>query len=155
MNPPISSNESATQEAAQHPRHVRIASVAPHAGRIPHFAARHITEPLADSVTPDAYTLTVIIPAYNEGDAIRNVIAKTKELRPEAEILVVDDGSKDNTYEVARAAGARVIRHPYNKGNGAAVKTGLRNARGEVVLLLDADGQHPPEDINRVLEGIG
>ena len=78
-----------------------------------------------------------------------------RALRPKAEILVVDDGSRDNTSEAAALAGARVIRHPYNKGNGAAVKTGLRNARGEVVLLLDADGQHPPEDIERVLAGIG
>src|SRR5687768_6068501 len=101
------------------------------------------------------YTLTVIIPAFNEGDAIHKVIAKVKELRPDAEVLVVDDGSADNTTEVARAAGARVIRHPYNKVNGAAVKTGLRNAQGEVVLLLDADGQHPPEDIERVLSEIG
>ncbi len=102
-----------------------------------------------------AYTLTIIIPAFDEGDAIGAVIAKARALRPHAEILVVDDGSKDNTSEAARDAGARVVRHPYNKGNGAAVKTGLRNARGDVVLLLDADGQHPPEDIERVLEGIG
>lgn len=101
------------------------------------------------------YTLTVIIPAYNEGDAIERVIAKVRELRPDAEVLVVDDGSEDDTSEVARLAGARVITHPYNKGNGAAVKTGLRHALGEVVLLLDADGQHPPEDIERVLAGIG
>ncbi len=155
MNPPTHHDETATHDAAQHPHPVRIMTVAPHSGRIPHFAARHITEPLPDSLAPGTYTLTVIIPAYNEGDAIRNVIVKIRELRPEAEILVVDDGSRDNTSEVAHAAGARVIRHPYNKGNGAAVKTGLRNARGEVVLLLDADGQHPPEDINSVLEGIG
>lgn len=102
-----------------------------------------------------AYTLTIIIPAYNEGDAVGAVIAKARGIRPDAEILVVDDGSKDNTAEAARAAGARVVRHPYNKGNGAAVKTGLRHAHGEVVLLLDADGQHPPEDIERVLGGIG
>ena len=110
-------------------------------------------------LAPDAelpnYTLTVIIPAFNEGDAIHRVIGKVRELRPEAEVLVVDDGSSDNTTQVARAAGARVIRHPYNKGNGAAVKTGLRNAQGEVVLLLDADGQHPPEDIEHVLAAIG
>lgn len=101
------------------------------------------------------YSLTVVIPAYNEADAVDRVINKIRALRPEAEILVVDDGSRDNTAEVARAAGARVIRHPYNKGNGAAVKTGLRNATGDVVLLLDADGQHPPEDIERVLAPIG
>ena len=114
-----------------------------------------VPEVLAPERSLPAYTLTVIIPAFNEGDAIHKVIGKVKELRPEAEVLVVDDGSLDNTTEVARAAGARVIRHPYNKGNGAAVKTGLRNAQGEVVLLLDADGQHPPEDIERVLAEIG
>lgn len=107
------------------------------------------------TISQDSYTLTFIIPAYNEGDAIDRVIAKIRELRPNAEILVVDDGSKDNTADVARAAGAKVVRHPYNKGNGAAVKTGLRNAHGDVVLLLDADGQHPPEDIERVLAPIG
>jgi glycosyltransferase involved in cell wall biosynthesis len=101
------------------------------------------------------FTLTVVIPAYNEGDSVDRVVRKVQELRPDAEILVVDDGSPDNTAETARAAGARVIRHPYNKGNGAAVKTGIRHATGDVVLLLDADGQHPPEDIERVLAEVG
>ncbi len=104
---------------------------------------------------PDWGTLSIVIPAYNEGDSVGNVIAKLQKLRPDAEIIVVDDGSKDDTTQAARAAGARVIRHPYNKGNGAAVKTGLRNAHGDIVLLLDADGQHPPEDIESVLAGIG
>src|SRR5947209_5836632 len=108
-----------------------------------------------DKQEQKSYTLSIIIPAYNEGDAIGAVIEKVRAVRPQAEILVVDDGSNDNTSEAAAAAGAHVIRHPYNKGNGAAVKTGLRNAHGDVVLLLDADGQHPPEDIERVLAGIG
>jgi glycosyltransferase involved in cell wall biosynthesis len=137
----------------------RPVSVAPHEGRIPHHALKEIeiaSNPQPHEAQPQSdYTLTVIIPAYNEGDAIDKVIYKIRELRPMAEIIVVDDGSSDNTSDTARRAGARVIRHPYNKGNGAAVKTGLRAAHGDVVLLLDADGQHPPEDIEKVLAPMG
>src|SRR6476469_4880937 len=140
----------------QEPRPV---SVALHEGRVTHHAFKEIeiaASPEAyDAKERSDYTLTVIIPAYNEGDAVDKVIYKVREIRPQAEIIVVDDGSRDNTSDTARRAGARVIRHPYNKGNGAAVKTGLRAAHGDVVLLLDADGQHPPEDIERVLAGIG
>jgi glycosyltransferase involved in cell wall biosynthesis len=68
---------------------------------------------------------------------------------------VVDDGSSDGTAAAAEQAGARVIRHPYNKGNGAAVKTGIREAAGDVVLLLDADGQHPPETALSLVEAVG
>jgi glycosyltransferase involved in cell wall biosynthesis len=107
------------------------------------------------AVDEPGYSLSIVIPAYNEGDAVGAVIGKLRALRPEAEIVVVDDGSKDDTAQAAAEAGARVVRHPYNKGNGAAVKTGLRNARGDVVLLLDADGQHPAEDIEHVLAGVG
>src|SRR5690606_9059930 len=71
------------------------------------------------------------------------------------EILVVDDGSSDETASVAQAAGATVIQHAYNIGNGAAVKTGIRHARGEALVLLDGDGQHAPEDIPRLLEHLG
>ena len=103
----------------------------------------------------DGRGLTVIIPAYNEGDSISYVLGKIRQLKPAAEVIVVDDGSTDNTAQAALALGARVVRHPYNKGNGAAVKSGLRAATGAVVLLIDADGQHQPEDIERVLAGIG
>ena len=68
------------------------------------------------------------------------------------EIIVVDDGSKDATADKARAAGATVVRHPYNKGNGAAVKSAIRAAEGEFVLLLDADGQHPPTEIPKLID---
>jgi len=97
----------------------------------------------------------VVIPAFEEEAAIGDVVRRVAEAGPWLEILVVDDGSGDATAERAEAAGARVIRHPYNKGNGAAVKTGLRSARGEVVLLMDADGQHDPGDMRRLVEPIG
>lgn len=99
--------------------------------------------------------LTIVIPAFNEEGNIGQVVKRTRALKPRCEIIVVDDGSLDRTTVEAEAAGARVIRHPYNKGNGASVKTGIRAARGEYILLLDADGQHSPEDIDRLLEHLG
>lgn len=100
-------------------------------------------------------SVSVVIPAYNEEDAIAGVVAGLAGLHPWREVLVVDDGSTDRTAERAAAAGARVVRHPYNKGNGAAVKTGVREARGEVVLLMDGDGQHVPEQAGRLIAPIG
>jgi len=94
---------------------------------------------------------SVLIPAYEEESAIGALVEAVRALGSWKEILVVDDGSKDRTSERARAAGAAVIRHPYNKGNGAAVKTAVRAATGEFVLLLDADGQHPPEEIEKLM----
>ncbi len=96
--------------------------------------------------------LTVLLPAHNEELGIGATIRKIKELHPEAEVLVVDDGSTDNTLQVAMEAGANVWPHPYNIGNGAAIKTGLRLATGDWVLMMDADGQHDPADIARLLE---
>ncbi len=71
------------------------------------------------------------------------------------EVIVIDDGSTDTTGREAEAAGARVVRHPYNKGNGAAIKTGIRAARGEYILVLDGDGQHKPEDAVRLVQRLG
>jgi glycosyltransferase involved in cell wall biosynthesis len=100
------------------------------------------------------FTITVVIPAFNEGHGIAAVVARVREALPEAEILVVDDASRDDTAARAAEAGARVERHPANRGNGAAVKTGIRRARGEVVLLMDADGQMDPRFIPAILGGI-
>jgi len=100
-------------------------------------------------------SITIIMPAYNEEAAIGKVVSKIRTVVPDAEILVVDDCSEDNTSQAASDAGATVIRHPYNKGNGAAVKTGIRNASGEILVTMDSDGQHNPEDIPRLIEKIG
>lgn len=99
--------------------------------------------------------VSVVIPAYNEEPAIGGVVAALRGVAAWHEILVVDDASGDQTAAAAERAGARVIRHPYNKGNGAAVKTGIRQAGAEVVLLMDGDGQHDPADAPRVAEPIG
>ena len=103
----------------------------------------------------DCSTVSIVIPAMNEADAIGSVVSQLRGAATWREIIVVDDGSEDDTATRARAAGACVIRHPYNKGNGAAVKTGIRRASGEFVLIIDADGQHPPEDAQRIAARLG
>lgn len=97
-------------------------------------------------------TVTIVLPAYNEEQSIGLTIKAIRELYPEIEILVVDDGSTDQTRDEAITAGANVMKHPYNIGNGAAIKTGLRYASGEWVLMMDADGQHDPADIEKLLQ---
>lgn len=97
-------------------------------------------------------TISIILPAKNESAAIGATVAGIRQHYPDAEVIVVNDGSTDNTAEVSEAAGARVVHHPYSKGNGAAIKTGARAASGEIVVFMDADGQHDPADIPRLLE---
>ncbi|HWT44457.1 MAG TPA: glycosyltransferase family 2 protein, partial [Vicinamibacterales bacterium] len=103
----------------------------------------------------DPSSVSIVIPALNEEASIGGVVATLRGAAPWLEILVIDDGSTDATANRAEAAGATVIRHPYNKGNGAAVKSGIRRAAGEYVLVLDADGQHPPEDALRIVARLG
>ena len=102
--------------------------------------------------------ISVVIPAYNEskiiGEVIGELIIELNKTENDYEIIVVDDGSKDNTSIVAESAGAKVILHPYNIGNGAAVKTGIRNAVGDTIVMMDGDGQHNPKDMQKLLEFI-
>ncbi|HPG31192.1 MAG TPA: glycosyltransferase family 2 protein [bacterium] len=96
--------------------------------------------------------VSVVIPAYNEENSIAAVVSKIKQLDNILEILVIDDGSSDNTAIKAEEAGAIVIKQPYNIGNGAAIKKGIFNARGLYVLCMDADMQHPPEEIPNMIK---
>ncbi len=101
---------------------------------------------------PKSVALSIVIPARNESTAIGKVVRTAKSEYPDAEIIVVDDGSSDATARTAEEAGAMVIRHPESLGNGAAVKSGARAARGEILALMDGDGQHDPREIGRLLE---
>jgi glycosyltransferase involved in cell wall biosynthesis len=103
----------------------------------------------------DASTTSVIVPAFNEGAAIAAVVAALKAGASWHEVIVVDDGSIDDTGARAVEAGAVVVRHPYNKGNGAAVKSGVRRATGANVLIVDGDGQHRPGDAQRLVSRLG
>jgi len=100
---------------------------------------------------PDWNDITFIIPAYNEAPTIGRVVGELRSRYPTAPVMVVDDGSDDKTGELATGAGAQVIRHPRNLGNGAAVKTGLRQAQTGWVIMLDADGQHDPAQAAKFL----
>jgi glycosyltransferase involved in cell wall biosynthesis len=106
-------------------------------------------------MTVEYKKVSIIIPAFNEERAIGKIIEDLKNLPEQFEILVIDDGSKDKTALIAESFNIRVIRHPVNKGYGAALKTGIRNASGDYILIMDADGQHKVQDINKLMEYIG
>lgn len=99
---------------------------------------------------PDS--LSIVLPAKNEAKNLAGLLAQLKSLHPDAEILLINDGSTDETAQIAIDAGAKVITHPYSQGNGASIKTGARNATGNILVFMDADGQHDPEDISVLLE---
>src|SRR5687768_12728177 len=103
----------------------------------------------------DPRQVTILIPAMNEAEAIGTVVGDLRAIAPWHEVVVIDDGSTDETAARAEVAGARVIRHPYNKGNGASVKTGIRAATGEYILIIDGDGQHKPADAVRLVSQLG
>ena len=100
------------------------------------------------------FTLSVIIPTFNEADTIGDLVRRVRGIYPDAQIIVVDDGSMDRTAAEAEKAGATVYAHPYNIGNGAAIKSGIRLACGDIFVFLDGDGQHDPRQIAALLTHI-
>jgi len=102
---------------------------------------------------PDS--VTIVVPAFNEGESIGRVVTELRAAARWHDVLVIDDGSSDGTGSAAQDAGARVIRHPYNKGNGASVKTAIRAATSDWIAIVDADGQHRPEDAVRLISHLG
>jgi glycosyltransferase involved in cell wall biosynthesis len=119
------------------------------------FASHHVHQ--IRIVMPDhqdkTHLVTIIIPAFNEGQSVGQVVTDVKAACGQTihEIIVIDDGSTDDTASAVTAAGGRVIRHSHNRGYGASLKTGLRAADSEFVLLMDADGQHRIEDVLKLL----
>lgn len=94
---------------------------------------------------------SIILPAKNEAESLKTLLPKLTKAHPKAEIIVVNDGSSDNTLFICEENKVNVINHPYSMGNGAAIKTGARNASGDILVFMDADGQHKPDDIKRLL----
>lgn len=103
------------------------------------------------SESRSSFSLTVVLPAKNESLALGKTLGEIRRVLPNAEVVVVNDGSTDRTQEVAIEGGAQVVSHLYSKGNGAAIKSGARAATGQVTVFMDADGQHDPADIPRLL----
>ena len=99
-------------------------------------------------------SVSIILPAKNEAESLEKLLPVLRSHFPEEEIIVVNDGSTDNTVEICEQNQVTVITHVYSMGNGAAIKTGARTASGDILMFMDADGQHNPDDINRLLEKI-
>ena len=102
----------------------------------------------------DTSRLSIILPAKNEAAGLAQVLPGLRERFPDAEILVVNDGSTDDTVALCEREGVRVVSHHYSQGNGAAVKTGARNATGDVFVFMDADNQHKAADVEKLLQDL-
>ena len=104
-----------------------------------------------ENIVNNSIKLSFVVPAYNESEKIGTVLSQLSSNFPGQEILLVDDASTDNTSEIAgKVSGVKVVRHNKNRGPGGAIKTGISNAAGDFIVILDADGQHPIEEIKKV-----
>jgi glycosyltransferase involved in cell wall biosynthesis len=115
------------------------------------LAARPGTRWSDGAALSQALSLSIVVPAKNEAESLPRLIPMLRASYPEAEVIVVDDGSTDATASLCQAHTVRVVSHPYSMGNGAAIKTGARAASGDTLVFLDADGQHDSADIAQLL----
>lgn len=107
---------------------------------------------MGNNKSAEQNTISIVIPAKNEAKALRVMLPQLIKCYPKAEIIVVNDGSTDDTSRVCSDVGVKECKHPYSKGNGAAIKSGARIATGDVLVFMDGDGQHQPADIQNLLE---
>ena len=98
------------------------------------------------------HRISIVIPAKNDVDGLTKIIPDLKRYQPDSEIIIIDDGSIDTTAELCNQHNILAIKRPYSMGNGAAIKTGARKATGDTIVFMDADGQHNPEDIKKLLD---
>lgn len=120
-------------------------------GDILNVGVRHGGSSIDVGANRTAMKLSIIIPARNEAPGLAQLLPAIRQILLDVEIVVVDDGSTDETARIALDAGAQLVTHSYSKGNGAAIKAGARVAKGDVIVFMDADGQHDPADIPRLL----
>ncbi|WP_455201299.1 glycosyltransferase family 2 protein [Kaarinaea lacus] len=109
---------------------------------------------MSQNVENTRQSVSIVIPAKNEADNLKSLLPKLIEVMPNAEIIVINDGSDDDTAAICAQNNIQVISHPYSMGNGASIKTGARIANGDILVFMDGDGQHAPEDIPKLLEKI-
>ncbi len=114
----------------------------------------HMMSISPDEIDIERPRISVVLPAKNEAQSLTSLLPRIKEALPEAEVIVVDDGSSDRTAEAAAVMGAKIVAHPYGMGNGAAVKAGARAANGRVIVFMDADNQHDPADIPHLVSAL-
>jgi len=104
--------------------------------------------------TKTSQLVTVVIPAKNEAENLKSLLPRLTKVMPKAEIIVVNDGSTDDTVAICKQNGVKFISHPYSMGNGASIKSGARAAEGDILVFMDGDGQHDPNDIPKLLDKI-